>query len=89
MDMFGYLPARYFLSAPVVNWAELTFALVLTVSTLNLALRERSDVLDTEKRQLSERIEAGWALRESKEMYDRLLATIPDVVVDTSEERCH
>jgi len=68
---------------------ELSFALVLTVSTLNLALRERSDALDTAKRQLSERIEAEWALRESKEMYNRFLATIPDVVLVTSEERCY
>jgi two-component system cell cycle sensor histidine kinase/response regulator CckA len=84
MDIFGYLPNRYFMSTPFGNWSELVFALVLTASTLNLALRERSDALNTAKKQLSDRIEAEKALRESKELYDRLIATIPDLVVRTN-----
>ena len=84
MDMFGYLPTRYFLSAPARNWAELAFALVLTTSTMNLALRERSDALRTAKKQLSDRIEAEKALRESKELYDKLISAIPDLVVRTN-----
>jgi len=84
MDIFGYLPNRYFMSTPFGNWSELVFALVLTASTLNLALRERSDALNTAKKQLSDRIEAEKALRESEELYDRLIATIPDLVVRTN-----
>ncbi len=83
MDTFGYLPNRYFVSTPFGNWSELVFALVLTAGALNLALRERSNALNTAKKQLSDRIAAESALRESEELYHRLIAAIPDLVVRT------
>jgi len=84
MDIFGYLPTSYFMSTPFGNWSELVFALVLTASTLNVALRERNDAINTASEQLSDRIEAENALRESEKLYDRLIATIPDLVVRTN-----
>ncbi len=84
MDNFDYLPARHFVSTPLGNWAELVFALVLTASTLNLALRERADALNTAKKQLTDRIEAEKTLRKSEALYDKLIATIPDSVVRTN-----
>jgi len=84
MDIFGYLPSRYFLDSPLGNWTELVFAIVLTTSTLNLALRERNNALATAKKQLSDRMEAEKALRESEELHDKLISAIPDTVVRTN-----
>jgi two-component system, cell cycle sensor histidine kinase and response regulator CckA len=84
MDIFGYLPKRYFMSTPLGNWSELVFAVILTASTLNLALRERKEALNKAREQISDRIEAEKALKESEELYDRLVATIPDLVVRTN-----
>lgn len=82
-DLSGSLPTRYFLRTPLGDWAELVFALILSASTLNMALRERNDALIRAKNQLAERIETERALRESTELYDKLIATIPDLVVRT------
>jgi two-component system, cell cycle sensor histidine kinase and response regulator CckA len=84
MDIFGYLLKRYFMSTPLGNWSELVFAVILTASTLNLALRERKEALNKAREQISDRIEAEKALKESEELYDRLVATIPDLVVRTN-----
>ena len=84
MAIFGLLPDRYFLSPPLGKWSELVFALILSASTLNMALRERNDALTNAKKQLSERIETEKALRESTELYDKLISTIPDMVVRTN-----
>ena len=43
MAIFGLLPDRYFSSPPLGKWSELVFALILSASTLNMALRERND----------------------------------------------
>ena len=83
MSIFGFLPSRYFLSTPLGNWTEFLFALVLSASTLNMALRERNDALLKAKKQLAERIEAENALRETTELYDKLIAAIPDPVIRT------
>jgi len=83
MAILGYLPSRYFLSPPLGDWAQLVFALVLTTSTLNLALRGRDNALNMANKQLSDRLAAEKALRESEELSARLIAAIPDLVVRT------
>jgi PAS domain S-box-containing protein len=77
------LPARYFMSSPLGDWAQMVFALVLTTGTLNLALRERDRALNMANRRLAERLEAEQARRESEELSARLVAAIPDLVVRT------
>ncbi|MCJ8499764.1 ATP-binding protein [Desulfatitalea alkaliphila] len=86
LEMFGRLPEAYFMGSPLSNWAQLVFALILTTSTLNLALRERSTALSAAQQQLADRIEADKALHASQEQYDKLLATIPDLVVRTDSQ---
>lgn len=40
--------------------------------------------LNTAKKQLSDRIKAERTLKETEELYDRLIATIPDLVIGTN-----
>ncbi len=81
MAISGYLPSRYFLSSPFGDWAQLVFALVLTASTLNIALRDRNNALKMANKQLSDRLEAEHALRESEEIYTKIIAAMPDVML--------
>ena len=80
MAILGYLPSRYFLSSPIGNWAELVLALILTASTLNIALRERNNALDVANKQFSNRLEAQKALLESEIRNRSFLEAIPDLM---------
>ena len=74
----GWLPPRYFLGAPFVQWTQLTFAIIVTASTLNIALRDRDNALRVAGSELSERLEAEAALRLSEEKYRGILESIEE-----------
>lgn len=80
MAIFDRLPAQYFMRSPFGNLAELVLALVLTASTLNIALRERSNALDIANKQFSDRLEAEKALREIEIRNRSFLEAIPDLM---------
>ena len=80
MAIFNCMPAQYFLKSPVSTWAQLVLALVLTASTLNIALRERNKALEEANRQFTDRLEAEKALQESEIRNRSFLEAIPDLM---------
>jgi PAS domain S-box-containing protein len=80
MAILGYLPPRYFLSSPVGDWAQLVFALILTASTLNLALRDRDNALSMANKHISDRLETEEALRESEKKYRLIAENTADLI---------
>jgi PAS domain S-box-containing protein len=68
-EILDYLPSRYFMNAPLGNWLQLSFAVVLTTGALNLALRGRDEAVTLARRQLDERAATEEALSESAERY--------------------
>ncbi|MDA8123689.1 MAG: PAS domain S-box protein [Deltaproteobacteria bacterium] len=77
---FGHLPTPYFMRSPLGDWAQLSFALVLTANTLNLALRDREKALQMANEQLAERMESEKALRESEASYRQLFENAPAAI---------
>ena len=75
------LPPPYFASTPLGNWAELSFAIILTNTVIHLALRNREDALKDARKQLAERFLAEEALRENEELFTKLIAALPDIMV--------
>jgi PAS domain S-box-containing protein len=81
LDIFGYLPPPYFLHSPLGDLVQLIFALVVTVSALNLALRDREQALSMATQQLSDRLEAEKALRKSEERYRTLIENANEAIL--------
>ncbi len=71
-EHYGYLPIYYFPTPPMARWIELSLGLILTATTLNLAIRSRDDALSLAKDQIEERKRAEEELTK-KEQYLRLI----------------
>ena len=81
MAVTGYLPAPYFVQSPLGNLVNLIFAIVVTVTALNLTLRERDNALQMANQQLSDRLEAEEALKKSEERYRSLVENADEAIL--------
>lgn len=81
LGVLDLMPPRYFQSPPMADWAQLTFAIILTVSALNLAIRIRDDATKALSRQLTDRLQAERALSESEALYRTAFEESNDGVV--------
>ena len=78
LTIFGYLPSPYFMSTPLGNLMQFGFALALTVSALNIALRDRDKALAESNQRLLNQLAAEQALKESEERF-RELSIVDDL----------
>ncbi len=86
LEWQGYLPLRYFPSSLLVGWIEIAFALALTSTTLNLALKSLDESLGLARERLRERQQVEQALQASEERYRNIFEHAVEGIYQISPE---
>jgi two-component system, cell cycle sensor histidine kinase and response regulator CckA len=81
LEYRGVLPENQVPHTPLTQWIANTSYMIIIISLQYLVSRTIRRALKQSRRELRERQRADAALRESEELYTKLIATMPDIMV--------
>jgi two-component system cell cycle sensor histidine kinase/response regulator CckA len=81
LEYNGALPVNQVPHTPLTLWIANTVYMVIIIGLQYLISRTVRDALKQSRQELQERHRIDAALRESEELYTKLIATMPDIVV--------
>jgi PAS domain S-box-containing protein len=81
LEYSGALPVNQVPHTPLTQWIANSIYMAIIISLQSLVSRTIRRALQQSRQELKERQRADTALRESKELYTKLIATMPDIMV--------
>ena len=81
LEYSGALPVNQVPHTPLTQWIANTIYMAIIISLQYLVSRTIRKALKQSRQELKERQRADAALRKSEELYTKLIATMPDIVV--------